>query len=213
MASKIGVDELMALLRNYYSITMLIGSGLEYSLGLRGFYDYKPSRQKIIEEDTVIRCSSLSKNIIDVFGLFKDILINDRFQALITTSPYCLYRCVCGCKKLFKDKIIPLLGCFKCADCCVNGSDYPGMGKPVNYKSLINSIIEIMSSEALIITGFTPSLSPVNMLPLIAKHNKSTLFLVDTFYNPYIDIADYYVELSSYKLLKVINEKINEGLL
>lgn len=183
---------------------MIIGSGLEYSLGLSGFYDYKPARQKIINENIIVNCSSLNKKVLEIINLFTETLKSDRFQSAIITSPYCLYRCMCDQEKLLKDKIIPLIGCFKCSDCCIDEPEYKGLGEKVNYKSLARSIVEVTSAEALIITGFTPTLSPANMLPLIAKFGKPKIFLVDTFNNPYISIVDYYVETPSYKLFKVL---------
>lgn len=185
---------------------MIIGSGLEYSLGLSGFYDYKPARQKIINEDIIVNCSSLSKDVLKIVGLLTKILRSDRFQSVIITSPYCLYRCICDQEKLLKEKVIPLLGCFKCSDCCIKEPEYRGLGEKINYKLLAKSIVEVTSAEALIITGLTPALSPVNMLPLIAKYGKPKLFLVDTFNNPYMFVVDYYVETPSYKLLEILGE-------
>ncbi len=206
---KISINEFISILSKSDYQVLFIGSGYDYVIGYRYYYDYR-SDGKINMEKLSLSCRELDKGIIDNYRTLLDLLEHDVFKSVITTSPFCLYRCCDNVNKnVIRDKIVPLIGCIDCMDCSMNKfSKLVAIGEDIDHKLLVKALTEIMISDLLIISGFNPVLSPFNLLPLIIRYGRGRIVLVETSYNSYLSVADYWLQLSLSKVLKNIRDRL-----
>jgi hypothetical protein len=193
----IGIDQFRRILTGSESPVLLVGSGYEYMIGYQAYYDYKPTRHPIGSQ--ILKCSSLGDMVFEKYDCIIKLLEKGVFEALITTSPYCIYRCFNLSSNII-DKIIPVIGCIECIDCLFNQPKYVGLGNRLNTRVLVGSLLTLTTTDLLVVVGLTPTLSPVNMFPLIAKYIGAEIIVIDTSYNPYMEIADYIIYSSPYSV-------------
>ncbi len=204
---KISVDDLINILTESDYPVLFIGSGYDHVIGYKYYYDYR-SDEKINLENLFLSCKELDRGILDNYKVLIDLLAYNIFKTVLTTSPFCLYRCCDNVdKNIIKDKIVPLIGCIGCIDCPMD--EYPKLvvvGAELNHKLLVKALTEIMISDLLIISGFNPVLSPLNLLPLLIRYGRGKIVVVETNYNPYLSVADYWLQLSLSKTLNNIHD-------
>ena len=206
---KISVDDFINILTRSDYPVLFIGSGYDYIIGYRYYYDYRSDGEIDIEKISLI-CRELDRDIINSYETLLDLLEHDVFKYMITTSPFCLYRCCDDAdKNVIRDKIVPLIGCIDCKDCPID--KFPKLttiGAELDHKLLVKALTEIMISDLLIISGFNTVLSPLNLLPLIIRYGRGKIVVIETNYNPYLNVADYWLQLSLPKTLNNIHDRL-----
>ncbi len=206
---KISIDDFINILAKSDYPVLFIGSGYDYIIGYKYYYDYR-SDVKINLEKTSLICRDLDKDIIDNYKKLLDLLEYDVFKFMITTSPFCLYRCCNDVdKNIIRDKILPLIGCIDCTDCFMDKLPRLTLiGAELVHKLLVKALTEIMISDLLIISGFNPILSPLNLLPLLIRYGRGKVVVIETNYNPYLSVADYWLQLSLPRTLNNIHDRL-----
>ncbi|RLG90591.1 MAG: hypothetical protein DRO16_01915 [Thermoprotei archaeon] len=206
---KISIDDFINILTKSDYPVLFIGSGYDYIIGYKYYYDYR-SDVKINLEKTSLICRDLDKNIIDNYKTLLDLLEYDVFKFMITTSPFCLYRCCNDVdKNIIRDKILPLIGCIDCTDCFMDKLPRLTMiGAELDHKLIVKALTEIMISDLLIISGLNPILSPLNLLPLLIRYGRGKIVVIETNYNPYLSVADYWLQLSLPRTLNNIHDRL-----
>ncbi len=206
---KISVDDFINILTRSDYPVLFIGSGYDYIIGYRYYYDYRSDGEIDIEKTSLI-CRELDRDIINSYETLLDLLEHDVFKYMITTSPFCIYRCCDDAdKNVIRDKIVPLIGCIDCMDCPID--KFPKLtmiGAELDHKLLVKALTEIMISDLLIISGFNPVLSPLNLLPLLIRYGRGKIVVIETNYNPYLSVADYWLQLSLPKTLNNIHDRL-----
>ncbi len=206
---KISVDDFINILTRSDYPVLFIGSGYDYIIGYRYYYDYRSDGEIDIEKTSLI-CRELDRDIINGYETLLDLLEHDVFKYMITTSPFCLYRCCDDAdKNVIRDKIVLLIGCIDCMDCPID--KFPKLtmiGAELDHKLLVKALTEIMISDLLIISGFNPVLSPLNLLPLLIHYGRGKIVVIETNYNPYLSVADYWLQLSLPKTLNNIHVRL-----
>jgi hypothetical protein len=195
----ININQFREILKGSDSPVLLIGSGYEYMIGYQAYYDYKPTRHPVGSH--ILECSSLSDIFIERYSYTIKLLEKDIFETLITTSPYCIYRCL-NLNNDIIDRIIPITGCIECVDCLFNQPKHVGLGDKLNMRIFAGSLLVLTTADLLVIAGLTPTLSPVNMFPLVARYCNAKIVVIDTSYNPYMNIADYIIYSSPYRVFR-----------
>ncbi len=193
----INIDQFRSVLKGSESPVLLVGSGYEYMIGYQAYHDYKPTRHPV--EYRMLKCSSLGDLFIEKYSCVIKLLERNVFETLITTSPYCIYRCLSLGSNVV-DKIMPITGCIECVDCLFNQPRHTGLGSKLNTRIFIESLLTLTTTDLLVIAGLTPTLSPINMFPLIARFSGSKIIVIDTNYNPYMEIADYIIYASPHSV-------------
>ena len=206
---KISIDDFINILTGSDYPVLFIGSGYDHIIGYKYYYDYR-SDGKINLGNLFLSCRELDRGILDNYKVLIDLLEYNIFKTVLTTSPFCLYRCYDNVdKNVIRDKIVPLIGCIDCIDCSMD--KFPKLvvvGSELDHKLLVKALTEIMISDLLIISGFNPVLSPLNLLPLLSRYGRGKIVVVETNYNPYLSVADYWLQLSLPKTLNNIYDRL-----
>ena len=193
--------DIIKLLRTTES-TLVIGSGLYKELGYPPYYDYQPDRYKVsikekkrpLYKENWSQCTDLRDDIAVYMGMIKELYDLRIFDHIVDFSPYCLTKCV--------------INDVNCLLLDRRDKSLVEMGSSIDYQKYRETLIDLMSSETIVVMGVSPHLSPLNMLVLLPKIKDATLIVIDSSYNPYCEIADFCVKQSIIGFLRNIHESL-----
>ncbi|NPA98234.1 MAG: hypothetical protein GXO43_02540 [Crenarchaeota archaeon] len=193
--------EIIELLRTTET-TVIIGSGLYKELGYPPYYDYQPNRYNVsrkekslfLKEKIGSQCTDLVDSIAEYIGIIRELYDLELFNHIIDVSPYCSIKC--------------LINDVNCLLLDRRDESFIEIGSALNYQKYREALIDLMSSELILVMGVSPHLSPLNMLVLLPKIKDVELIVIDSSYNPYCEVADICVKQSIIGFLRNIRESL-----